>query len=37
MRVDKKYRIIFRHLEDKTVYFLAIGEHDWIYKYTNRL
>ena len=37
IRVDKKYRIIFRHLDNRTVYFLAIGEHDWIYKYTNRL
>jgi mRNA-degrading endonuclease RelE of RelBE toxin-antitoxin system len=39
IRVDKKYRIILRFAGDdaELVYFLAIGEHDWIYKYTNRL
>ena len=37
MRVDIKYRIIFRYYDESAVYFLAIGEHDWIYKITNRL
>lgn len=37
IRVDRKYRIIFRNHPGTSVYFLAIGEHDWIYKYTDRL
>lgn len=37
IRVDRKYRIIYRYQEHTKVYFLAIGEHNWIYKYTNRL
>ncbi|MFM2424143.1 MAG: hypothetical protein RLZZ70_534 [Candidatus Parcubacteria bacterium] len=39
IRVDKKYRIIFRYTASTKshVYFLAIGEHDFIYKFTNRL
>ena len=37
IRVDRKYRIIFRYHSNSHVYFLAIGAHDWIYKYTNRL
>jgi proteic killer suppression protein len=36
-RVDKKYRIIFKHQNDESVLFMTVGEHDWIYKYTNRL
>ncbi len=36
-RVDKKYRIVFRQFTADTIVFLSIGEHDWIYKYTNRL
>ncbi len=31
-RVDIKYRIIFRFINGKTVLFLTIGPHDWIYK-----
>ena len=37
IRVDRKYRIVFRYHTASHVYFLAIGEHDWIYKYTNRI
>jgi len=39
IRVDRKYRITLR-FKDKNkepVYFITIDEHDWIYKYTNRL
>ena len=31
-RIDKKYRIFFRFLEDNKVLFLTVGPHDWIYK-----
>lgn len=31
-RVDIKYRVIFRFLNDNMVAFLSIGPHDWIYK-----
>ncbi|MEK7193501.1 MAG: type II toxin-antitoxin system RelE/ParE family toxin [Patescibacteria group bacterium] len=31
-RVDKKYRIFFRFLEENKVLFLTVGPHDWIYK-----
>ena len=31
-RIDIKYRIIFRFLNDNTVAFLTVGPHDWIYK-----
>lgn len=34
-RVDKTYRIIFRFVENNKVLFLAIGTHDWIYKFVN--
>lgn len=37
LRIDKKYRIIFNYQNQETVVFVAIGEHDWIYKYMNRL
>lgn len=37
LRIDKKYRIIFNYLNQETVVFVAVGEHDWIYKYTTRL
>ena len=37
LRIDKQYRIIFRFLSENTVVFVGVGEHDWIYKYTNRL
>ena len=37
LRIDKKYRIVFQNLSSEAVIFLAVGEHDWIYKYTNRL
>lgn len=32
VRIDKKYRIIFRFLKDNKVLFLTAGSHDWIYK-----
>lgn len=31
-RIDKKYRIFFRFLEESKVLFLTVGPHDWIYK-----
>ncbi len=31
-RVDKSYRIIFRFVDSKTVLFLTIGRHDWVYR-----
>ncbi|OHA87012.1 MAG: hypothetical protein A3A96_03520 [Candidatus Zambryskibacteria bacterium RIFCSPLOWO2_01_FULL_39_39] len=31
-RVDKSYRVLFRFGFNKTVMFLTIGPHDWIYK-----
>ena len=32
LRVDKRYRVLFRFLEKNTALFLSIGPHDWIYK-----
>ena len=32
LRVDLKYRIIFRFIAKNKVLFLTIGPHDWIYK-----
>jgi mRNA-degrading endonuclease RelE of RelBE toxin-antitoxin system len=32
IRVDKKYRIIFRFLDNNDVLLLTVGPHDWIYK-----
>ena len=37
LRVDVKHRIIFKFEKEDLVIFYNIGEHDWIYKYTNRL
>lgn len=39
IRVDNKYRIIFRYITNtkNEIYFLNIGEHDYIYKYINPL
>lgn len=31
-RVDKKYRVFFRFLEENKVLLLTVGPHDWIYK-----
>ena len=31
-RVDRNYRIIFRFIDGRTVLFLTIGRHDWIYR-----
>ena len=32
IRVDRKYRIVFRFVDGKTALFLTVGPHDWIYK-----
>ena len=37
LRVNKKYRIIFRHSHKDDKVFLTIGEHDWVYRYIDRL
>jgi mRNA-degrading endonuclease RelE of RelBE toxin-antitoxin system len=37
LRVDRKYRIVFAFLNEDVVVFYNIGEHDWIYKFVNRL
>lgn len=31
-RIDKKYRIVFRFLDEDKVLFLNAGPHDWIYR-----
>ena len=37
LRIDRKYRIIFKYQIGQVVIFIAVGEHDWVYKYMNRL
>ncbi len=37
LRIDKKYRIVFQYQSSQSVVFVAVGEHVWIYKFTNRL
>lgn len=32
IRVDRRYRIVFRFINGNTVIFLTVGPHDWIYK-----
>lgn len=32
LRVDRRYRIIFRFAAKNKVIFLNVGPHDWIYK-----
>jgi len=32
LRVDRRYRIIFRFIAKNKVLFLTIGPHDWIYR-----
>ncbi|OIO19870.1 MAG: hypothetical protein AUJ37_01620 [Candidatus Magasanikbacteria bacterium CG1_02_41_34] len=34
IRIDKKYRIIFRFVDGETILFLTVGSHDWIYNFT---
>ncbi|MFH0856392.1 MAG: type II toxin-antitoxin system RelE/ParE family toxin [bacterium] len=34
IRIDRKYRIIFRFINGNQVLFLTVGTHDWIYKIT---
>lgn len=31
-RIDKKYRVVFRFLDENSVLFLTIGPHDWVYR-----
>ena len=31
-RINKKYRVVFRFIDNNTILFLTIGPHDWIYK-----
>lgn len=31
-RIDRKYRIFFRFINDNRVLLLTCGSHDWIYK-----
>lgn len=35
-RIDENYRILFRFKDSNTVYFLTVGPHHWIYRYTDR-
>jgi len=35
LRIDRKYRIIFKYQNEQTVSLIAVGEHDWVYKYMN--
>lgn len=37
IRIDRKYRIIFRKYSDTSMVFLTVGEHNWVYSYINRL
>lgn len=30
-RIDKKYRVLFRFINNDSVLFLTVGTHDWIY------
>lgn len=32
IRVDRRYRIVFRFIDGDTALFLTVGPHDWIYK-----
>ncbi|TSC53841.1 MAG: hypothetical protein LiPW39_39 [Parcubacteria group bacterium LiPW_39] len=32
LRIDKKYRILFRFIAKDKALFLTVGPHDWIYK-----
>jgi len=32
IRVDRKYRIVFRFVDGDTALFLTVGPHDWIYR-----
>lgn len=33
VRIDKKYRILFRFISSNRVLFLTVGTHDWIYNF----
>lgn len=32
IRVDRRYRIVFRFIDGDTALFLTVGPHDWIYR-----
>lgn len=32
IRVDRRYRIVFRFIDGDTALFLTVGPHDWIYQ-----
>ena len=32
-RVDRKYRIIFRFLNQNRILLITVGKHDWIYDF----
>ncbi|MFH0854635.1 MAG: type II toxin-antitoxin system RelE/ParE family toxin [bacterium] len=32
IRIDRKYRIIFRFVDGNQALFLTVGEHNWVYK-----
>lgn len=32
-RIDLSYRILFRFRDDKSVFFITCGHHNWIYQY----
>ena len=35
-RIDRKYRIVFRFLDQKQVLFMTVGQHDWVYQFLKR-
>ncbi len=37
LRIDRKYRIVFKFLKEDLVIFYNVGEHEWIYKYIDRV
>ncbi len=37
IRVDRRYRIVFRYIDHNTALLLAVGPHDWIYKLVDRM
>jgi toxin HigB-1 len=37
IRIDKRYRMVFRYVDQHTILLLAVGPHDWIYKLVDRM
>jgi mRNA-degrading endonuclease RelE of RelBE toxin-antitoxin system len=31
-RIDKRFRVIFRFINQNTILFLTVGPHDWVYR-----